>query len=299
MCSSDLLISYDSDEAGVKAALRAIPILKESGLTAKVIDMRPYKDPDEFIKNLGSDEFSTRIENAENSFYYEIRMLERDFDLADPESKTKFCNEIAKRILVFEDDLERDNYIQAVCQKYRLKEVNLTKLVAKNAMKGENIRLKEKPKSGINSKKKDPGEGNRKAQRLLLTWLYEEPGIYDSIRDYISADDFTEGTYKKAAEMFFDQLKEGKLMPAAIISRFTDEEEQSRVAALFNTSLDKDLDTSDKEKAIKELVIKIRSYGIELKSKENDGGLNAITQMIESRKQLEALNDIQIRFRED
>ena len=52
-----MLLTYDSDGAGVKAALRAIAILKEAGLTAKVIDMRPYKDPDEFIKNMGAQAF--------------------------------------------------------------------------------------------------------------------------------------------------------------------------------------------------------------------------------------------------
>ena len=51
------LVTYDSDEAGVKAALRAIPLLKEAGITTKVVNMRPYKDPDEFIKALGQEAF--------------------------------------------------------------------------------------------------------------------------------------------------------------------------------------------------------------------------------------------------
>lgn len=67
--TDNVLITYDSDEAGVKAALRAIPILKEAGLSTKVINMRPYKDPDEFIKALGTEAFQERIDKAENSFY--------------------------------------------------------------------------------------------------------------------------------------------------------------------------------------------------------------------------------------
>ena len=55
--TDNVLITYDSDEAGVKAALRAIPILKEAGLSTRVINMRPYKDPDEFIKALGTESF--------------------------------------------------------------------------------------------------------------------------------------------------------------------------------------------------------------------------------------------------
>ena len=54
--TEEVLLTYDSDEAGTKAALRAIPILREGGIITKVIDMEPYKDPDEFIKHLGAEE---------------------------------------------------------------------------------------------------------------------------------------------------------------------------------------------------------------------------------------------------
>ena len=78
--TDNVLITYDSDEAGVKAALRAIPILKEAGLSTKVINMRPYKDPDEFIKAMGAEAFQERIDNAENSFMYEIGTMLRNYD---------------------------------------------------------------------------------------------------------------------------------------------------------------------------------------------------------------------------
>lgn len=74
--TDNVLVTFDSDGAGVKAALRAIPMLRSAGLSVKVINMRPYKDPDEFIKNLGCEEFQKRIDEAENSFIYEIRRLQ-------------------------------------------------------------------------------------------------------------------------------------------------------------------------------------------------------------------------------
>lgn len=66
--TNEVLLTYDSDDAGVRAAMRAIPILKDAGLTARVINMEPYKDPDEFIKALGAEEFQKRIDTAESSF---------------------------------------------------------------------------------------------------------------------------------------------------------------------------------------------------------------------------------------
>ena len=96
-----VIITYDSDGAGVKAALRAIPILKGAGLSVKVLDMKPYKDPDEFIKNLGREEYEKRIEKAVNGFEFEISVLEKQFDFSDPEQKTDFYLEMAKKLLTF------------------------------------------------------------------------------------------------------------------------------------------------------------------------------------------------------
>ena len=66
----EAVLTFDSDGAGQKAALRAIPILKSVGIAVKVLDMKPYKDPDEFIRNLGAEEYQKRIDNAENSFFF-------------------------------------------------------------------------------------------------------------------------------------------------------------------------------------------------------------------------------------
>ena len=122
-------LTYDSDGAGVKAALRAIPILKEVGITTKVINMKPYKDPDEFIKALGAEEYQKRIDTAENSFMFEIRILEQQYDMHDPESKTKFYNAVAEKLCTFGEKLERDNYIAAVADKYMIGIEDLRRLV--------------------------------------------------------------------------------------------------------------------------------------------------------------------------
>ena len=167
--TKEVYLTYDSDGAGVKAALRAIPILKEVGIITKVINMQPYKDPDEFIKALGAEEYQKRIDQAENSFLFEIRMLEQNYDMNDPESKTAFYNETARRLLAFPEELERNNYIQAVADKYRIGFEDLRKLVNNLAMAGSGIKKAAPLKSGIHEKKKE--DGMKHSQKLLLTWL--------------------------------------------------------------------------------------------------------------------------------
>ncbi|NLG02453.1 MAG: DNA primase [Clostridia bacterium] len=259
--TDEVLLTYDSDAAGIKAALRAIPILKEAGLSAKVIDMKPYKDPDEFIKNLGAEAFEERIAKAENSFYYEVRILEQDYDLKDPESKTKFCAEVAKKLLRFEEELERDNYIEAIADRFHLGFDNLRKMVVKAAAKEEMMLPAAKPKSGIQSKK-DPQEGIRKSERMLLTWLTEEPKVYQIIKHHLSPEDFEEGIYHQVAALLFKQFEENQINPAKIISCFTNEEEQREVAALFNTKLEEIESKTEKEKAMKDLIINVKTNSL-------------------------------------
>ena len=103
--ANEILLSYDSDGAGVNAALRAIGILKEAGMTGRVINLEPYKDPDEFIKALGGEEFQKRLDHAENSFFFELRQLQKNYDLSDPEQKTAFHREIARKLCTFSEEV--------------------------------------------------------------------------------------------------------------------------------------------------------------------------------------------------
>ena len=196
--TDNVLLCYDNDEAGTKANLRAIPILREAGISVKVINMSPHKDPDEFIKNLGAEEFETRIRNAENAFYYEVRMLERNYDLNDPDGRTKFTEEVAKKLLKFDDSIARDNYQEAICVKYHINEESMKKLLGKLAARGEGIPEYERPRSGMNSRSRDPDDGIKKTQKLLLTWICDTPEVYDYL--------MTEWTFSHMIQTLFDRL---------------------------------------------------------------------------------------------
>lgn len=290
--TQEVLLTYDSDEAGVKAALRAIPILKDAGLTARVINMEPYKDPDEFIKNLGADAFEERIRQAEGSFFFEIRLLERQYDLKDPESKTKFCVEVVKKLLTFTEELERENYLEAVAERYHLGFENLRKMVVKYAAGGAAAAAYEKPRSGIHSKK-EKDDGIKKTQRLLLTWLVDEPGAYAAVKKYIGPEDFTEELYRRVACMLYEQLEQGGHNAAAIISRFEDVGEQSEVAKLFNTTLQQLDSRQEREKALTDIVRQMKRYAMEHKEAA-EGVPASLEALIARKKAVEALAKLHI-----
>lgn len=294
--TKEVFLTYDSDGAGVKAALRAIPILKEVGITTKIINMRPYKDPDEFMKALGAEAYQERIDNAENSFMFEIRIMEEKYDMNDPESKTQFYNEIASKLLGFSEELERNNYIQAVADKYHIAFEDLRKLVNNLAIKGGIVKAPTQLKSGINEKKIKKEDGMKQSQKLLLTWLIEDTRLFGSIKGLVTADDFTETLYNQVAKMLFEQYAaDGKVNPAKIISTFEDEEEQNEVAALFNATIHEVESKQDMEKAIKETIIRIKQNSINYRSQNLDPtDLNGLMKVVEDKKSLEKLEKLHI-----
>ena len=293
--TKEVYLTYDSDGAGVKAALRAIPILKEVGIVTKVINMRPYKDPDEFIKALGAEEYQKRIDEAENSFLFEIRIMQENYDMNDPESKTAFYNEIAQKLLGFSEELERNNYIEAVAEKYQIGFDNLRKLVNNLAVKGGIVREHTPLKSGINENKKKE-DGMKQSQKLLLTWLIEDTRLFGAIKGLITAEDFTEELYHRVATELFAQYEaDGSVNPAQIISRFPEADEQKEIAGLFNARIHEIENKNDREKALKETIIRIKQNSIDYRTRNNNPtDLAAMMKIVEDKRALEKLEKLHI-----
>ncbi len=287
--TKEVYCTFDSDDAGIKAALRAIPLLKEAGITAKIVKMQPYKDPDEFIKNEGADAYQKCIDNAQNSFLFEVEVIEREYDLRDPESKTAFYHAVAQRILEFDEEIERNNYIEAIAGKYHTGFENLRNLVAHQGTRAGLTRESRHLKSGISEKKKKE-DGMKQSQKIMLTWLIEEPQLFAQISPYLGPEDFTEELYRRAADLVFSQYQEGRLNPAGIVSMFTEEEQQREIAALFNARLKEVVTPAEREKALWETVIRLKENSINYRSKHlQPSDMEGLQALIADKKGLQKL----------
>lgn len=314
-----VFLAYDSDGAGVRAAMRNIGILRDAGVSARVIDLRPYKDPDEFCKNLGTEEYQKRIDNAENSFYYQIRQIEGNYRLDDPESRTAFYHEIAKRLCGFDDEMERENYISAMAQKYGIQRDVLSREVAgykeagicRQSFSEGPVRITPAPQNPTAQKKASSIEKAKlRNEGLLLTWISDDPDVYLQIRDYIGPEDFSEGLAREAAQDYFKMLEEHYgdplkveaegtkapgFTPAIVIGSFEDEDEQKDVADIFNTRI-KGLTTQpEREKAFKDVVLSVKRASMEnIKASNATGALGKIAKI---KKQMEEIQRMHITFK--
>lgn len=290
----EVLLTYDSDEAGTKAALRAIPILKEAGISAKVIRMEPYKDPDEFIKNLGAEAFEERIQKARNGFLFSLEVLEKEFDMHSPEGKTAFMNEAAKRLGEFEEEIERNNYIEAVAEKYRVGYENLRKLVAKMAIQTGLAKPAERPLQTV-EKHREKENGNLQSQKILLTWMIESRNVFSQVKRYIKPQDFTTELYRAVAEILYEQYEAGELNPAKVLNHFEDEEEHREVVSLFHTKIRELQTKEEQEKALKETVIRVKSYSVDTAAKSLEpADIAGLQRLMEDKRSLQDLQKLHI-----
>ena len=286
--TTDVLLAYDSDGAGTKAAIRAIQILRETGLYSKVINMKPYKDPDEFIKNLGAEEFQKRIDEAENSFLFRVRIAEQSYDMQDADGRTRFYKEVAGMLSEFADEIERENYLTAVANQYGVSRDGLREQVVKSAMRGE-VKALQRPQSAMGADKARTDDSKRKPQQLLLTWLAEEPELYSRIKPYITAEDFTDELYKPVAKRFLADLEVGNANPALLISLIEDPEEQSKISALFTTRLDGIETKEERQKALHDILMKVKTNSYEYYKAQSGTDIDAMKKMIEGKKALQEL----------
>ena len=263
--TDNVLITYDSDEAGVKAALRAIPILKEAGLSTKVINMRPYKDPDEFIKALGTEAFQERIDKAENSFMYEIGIIEKNYKRSDPESETAFEREVANKLVQFNEKLERDNYMKAVCRQFMIPEDGMREMVIRIGSQGGIIPRQTQPVRRMEPARKKKEDGIRQAEKILLTWMIEDGDIYDKVSEYIQPDDFIDPLFKDVASKVYEQYETGSVNPAAIIGSYSDGDMHSEIAAMFSAELSESLSKSEREKTLNDTVLRVKKSSLDYK----------------------------------
>ena len=263
--TKNVYLTYDSDGAGVKAALRAIPILKEVGITTKVINMKPYKDPDEFIKALGTEAFQERIDKAENSFMYEIGIIEKNYNRSDPESETAFEREVANKLVQFSEKLERDNYMKAVCRQFMIPEDGMREMVIRIGSQGGIIPRQTQPVRRMEPARKKKEDGIRQAEKILLTWMIEDGDIYDKVSEYIQPDDFIDPLFKDVASKVYEQYETGSVNPAAIIGSYSDGDMHSEIAAMFSAELSESLSKSEREKTLNDTVLRVKKSSLDYK----------------------------------
>ena len=287
--AKEVVLTFDSDDYTYIYSLRAIPYLKDAGLAVKVLNMRPYKDPDEFIKALGREAYEDRIQNAVNYFIFQVDVEQKKYNLNDPQEKTAFHKKVAEMLLDFKDEIERDNYLESVCRTFQIPKEGLIKLVKKTGLTyvGREEKIKDTPRVMKNAKKEDTSVN---AQRILLAYLLDKNKWFKKVAEVLSPEDFVDDFYRQVALLFWEQMEQtGEANPAQIMDYFEDEEEHKKVAELFVSPIRTKLGLEEQEKAINDAVIKIKKESLEKKA-ANVTDISELQNIVQEQKSLQKIH---------
>ena len=279
--STEVYLAYDSDNAGRAATRKAIEILRNADMQQRVINMQPYKDPDEFIKNLGAEEFENRIKDAKPGLLFEVDDDAGKYNQSDPEERTSFINNIARRLKEIEEPVRRNSYLESICNRYAIDKASLKAQIertvvapggnSRGSAEGVRIFAETPAETQMSDRKTDKAEEKAAAhQRLLLTWMVNDPKLFERLEGTVTEEDFTDEDVSEIAAMLFKQYREkGSVNPAAVIDKYDTLEKQQKAAAMISTELAGQLEDDEKKKALKDIVIKVKQNSLQKRIDQN------------------------------
>lgn len=287
--TDQVYLAYDSDEAGMKAALRALEIMREFEMTARVISLKPYKDPDELIQAEGKEGLGKRINEAVSGIMFEIQILANNYNQEDPQERTGFQKEVAKRLSLILDPLERANYVESVAKEYNISVESLKETVTKYGISGI-VKVDTsvfKDRSNRKSFEEEKEEKQLKTERLLITWIINDDRLFKSLKGVLNPDDFFEPVYHDIVKALFEQYEEeGSVMPAVVMNRFQSKEEHDKAAAIMQQDFDMEISEADKSKVITEMVRSIKLRSVTHRMEEAKGDLEKTGKLLLEKAQI-------------
>lgn len=195
-----VVICYDADNAGQKAAQRAIDILKRAGLNIKVLRIPGAKDPDEFIREKGAEAFRKLIERSENHIEYRLQRIRDRYDLTEDEQKIAYLNEAAAELSSLDNEIEREVYTGRVAKDTGVRTESL-KIQVKKALEQRRRKQKSQFRRQIRTPVQQVQPSSRtlryedvptaRAEEGMISLILADNTLLGSIRAQIMPEDFT------------------------------------------------------------------------------------------------------------
>lgn len=252
--AEQIILSFDSDEAGLQAKLRALEILQNMGCDLRVLQMDGAKDPDEYILKYGNARFQALVDKALSVIEFKVKILQKDLNLENTNDKIKFLNEIAKLISKVDNTIEREIYIEKIAQEYDISKeaiyAEVNKLTYKN-YKSEKILEKSKPI--ITHKKPERKEISptvkKRENTIISILLTGDLSIFEIIKQNIKPENFLDEINANIAKKLYEELEKGNSNINGIIDEL-EQEEQNQITMIMAD----DYEITDLEKAIDDLI---------------------------------------------
>ncbi len=252
--SEQIYLSFDSDEAGLTAKIRALDILQNMGCDIRILQMEGAKDPDEYIIKYGNARFQALIDKALSVIEFKVKVLKQDLNLESTNDKIKFLNEIAKLISKVDNTMEREVYIEKISREYTISKeaiyAEVNKLTYADT-KSEKILEKGKPVVRHQKiEKKEIAESTRKRENTVLAiLLMGDLNVFQIIKQNIKIENFKDELNQQILKKLYEEFEKGNSNINGMLDNLS-EEEQNHITAI----LADDYEINDIEKAIDDIM---------------------------------------------
>lgn len=238
--TQQVILIYDGDEAGQRATQRAIPMLEKAGLQVKVLKMRDAKDPDEFLKKFGADRFRILLEESSNRVEYQLRAIQKKYDLFSDEERVNFVTEAADFLSTLPSAIQREIYGNRVAEVGKISGEAM-KLEVEKAFKRRLSREKRKqekidlaPARNLQMQSKSVRYDNVRsaaAEEQVIAGVMKDPSLLDQIPE-LTEQDFS---VPFLARVFSQQLARHRAGQEVTLTGLTDftSEEMAHVAGIL------------------------------------------------------------------
>ncbi|WP_040198264.1 DNA primase [Candidatus Soleaferrea massiliensis] len=243
--TNEVILAYDSDEAGQKATKRAVELLDARGLQIRILSIPGAKDPDEYIKKFGSTRFKLLLDGSDNYVEYELHRLRQVYDIETTQGKIDYLKKASKLLSEVNSPVERDVFILKVAN-----ELSITKdalyLQVNNLIK-QNRRAKNKKEradihiAGFEKLDKINPERNRNkgaalTEEKLIAVLMKNPDYYNRICCRIRPEDFVTSFNRQVYTVLTERLRQNLPVDLMQLSADFDKEQMARIAGILNAS---------------------------------------------------------------
>ena len=230
--TEQVVLIYDGDEAGQRAAQRAIPMLEKAGLQIKVLRLKDAKDPDEYLKKFGADKFKVLLEQSSNRVEYQLNAIYRKYDIREDEQRVKFIQEAAQLICTLSSAVQREVYGHRVAEVGKIS-YDAVKLEVDKAFKRRTNREKQQqeqqnlqPAKNLQPKTRAFYYKNMKsamAEEAVIAMVITEPALFvktEGLTEEMFSAPILGRAYAQLKQRYFHGLE----VAAAVLMDFTPEE---------------------------------------------------------------------------
>ena len=277
--ANEILICYDSDEAGTKAALRAIDVISDAGGRSRVIRLKNAKDPDEYINKNGVEKFKEAVRNAVAATEFKISLIKKQYDITSTEGKILFIEDVVKVFTKLKDAVEVDAYITKVAEDTGISRDAILSKYREKASKNTYRRIPTKTEYQKKTEQKQREAVREKkvtaslleAEKRLIGLISQSKKLYKIASAQIKAEEFSTEVYRRLARMIYDSY-ENDTSPdgAMILNSFSGEDVSEASAVFYNLEV-----YSGDEETVRELLytIKLERLDIRINAETNASAL--------------------------